>query len=71
MANTNNLESLPVEDRLRRLEAIHKGSSTFIEMAMLGFIVAFIGVRISSVFSTRAPRRIAVDVHHHHDRPTE
>lgn len=71
MATGSNVENMSVEDRLRRLEAMNKGSTTFIELALTGFIVAFIGVRLTSLFSTPTPRRMSIDVHHHHDRPTE
>lgn len=66
---TGNPEILSLEDRVKRLEAA-KRTSSMLDWAILGFVLAFVGVRVTGVFS-QTPRRVAVDVYHHHDRPTE
>lgn len=66
---TGNPEVMSLEERVKRLEAA-KRTTSMIEFALMGFVLAFIGVRITGVFG-QPQRRMVVDVHHHHDRPTE
>lgn len=64
-----NSEVMSLEERVKRLEAA-KRTSSMIDFALMGFVLAFIGVRLTGVFG-QPQRRLVMDVHHHHDRPTE
>lgn len=66
---SNSSEVMSLEERVKRLEAA-KNSVNLIEFALLGFVLAYAGVRLTGVFAPTS-RKMVLDVHHHHDRPTE